>query len=113
MHSRPFGPARTLVSEVGLGTWQLGGAEWGDVAEADALAVLRTAYDAGVTFFDTADIYGSGRSETLIGQFLKDSPSARKNVLIATKLGRRSDPPNGWPQNFTLEGMRRHTQESL
>lgn len=110
MQFRPFGNTTTPVSVVGLGTWQLGGTEWGDVPEADALAVLHRAVDAGTNFFDTADIYGAGRSETLIGRFLRQT---RAPVLVATKLGRRFDAPNGWPQNFTLEFVRRHTQESL
>ena len=57
---------------VGLGCWQLG-ADWGDVSEADAMALLHAAVDAGVTFFDTADAYGDGRSEQLIGRFLAAS----------------------------------------
>jgi aryl-alcohol dehydrogenase-like predicted oxidoreductase len=93
-----------------LGTWQLGGSEWGDVAESDALATLSAAADAGVTFFDTADIYGQGRSESLIGQFLKGRED-RDRFFIATKLGRSSDP--GWPQNFEPATIRLHTERSL
>ena len=74
------------MSVVGLGTWQLG-ADWGDVSEADALAVLDAAAEAGVTFFDTADVYGDGRSERLIGRFLADRPDTP--VTVATKMGRR------------------------
>lgn len=113
MKRRPFGGTSDQVSEVGLGTWQLGGTEWGDISEETALDVLQTAYDAGTNVFDTADIYGGGLSETLIGKFLKKMGPASKNVHIASKLGRRFDDPNGWPGNFTLEAMRRHTQESL
>lgn len=96
-----------MVSEVGLGTWQLG-ADWGTVTDAAALATLRAAYDAGFTLFDTADVYGMGRSETLIGKFLKET---KANVFVATKLGRFSPP--GWPANFTREGVRAHTEASL
>ena len=64
------------VGVVGLGCWQLG-ADWGEVDEADALAVLHAAVDAGVTFFDTADVYGDGRSEQLIGRFLRERPRRR------------------------------------
>jgi aryl-alcohol dehydrogenase-like predicted oxidoreductase len=71
MHHRPFGKSNDQVSEVGLGTWQLGGTEWGNITDATALEVMQTAFDNGTTFFDTADIYGGGRSETLIGQFIK------------------------------------------
>lgn len=75
------------VSVVGLGTWQLG-ADWGQVEEADALAVLDAAAGNGVTFFDTADVYGDGRSETLIGNWLVANPGA--GVHVATKMGRRA-----------------------
>ena len=109
MNSRIFGKTGRLVGEVGLGTWQIGG-NWGDVTDETALATLRAAYEAGTTFFDTADVYGGGRSETLIGRFLKES-KARDQLFIATKLGRRGDP--GWPKNFTREVVRQHTEDSL
>jgi aryl-alcohol dehydrogenase-like predicted oxidoreductase len=109
MKQRPFGTTGVRVSEVGLGTWQIGGTEWGDVTDEQALAVLQAAADAGITLLDTADIYGGGRSESLIGRFLK-TPAGR-NMVVVTKLGRRGDP--GWPENFTLATARRHTQDSL
>ena len=62
MEQRTLGRTGREVSVVGLGTWQLG-ADWGDVSEDDALAVLEASVEAGVTFFDTADVYGDGRSE--------------------------------------------------
>ena len=77
------------VGVVGLGCWQLGGG-WGEVDENDALGVLHAAVDAGVTFLDTADVYGDGRSETLIGRFLKERGS--QGLVVATKAGRRADP---------------------
>lgn len=109
MNSRIFGKTGRLVSEVGLGTWQIGG-NWGEVTDESALAALKAAYDAGTTFFDTADVYGDGRSETLIGRFLKEN-KVRDQLFIATKLGRRGDP--GWPKNFTREVVRKHTEDSL
>jgi aryl-alcohol dehydrogenase-like predicted oxidoreductase len=72
------------VSVVGLGTWQLGG-DWGDVSEDAADSVLEAAVDAGVTFFDTADVYGDGRSETFCGRLHERHPE----VFVATKMGRR------------------------
>jgi aryl-alcohol dehydrogenase-like predicted oxidoreductase len=72
------------VSAVGLGTWQLG-ADWGDVSAEAADEVLETAVDAGVTFFDTADVYGDGRSETFCGRLHARHP----DVFVATKMGRR------------------------
>jgi aryl-alcohol dehydrogenase-like predicted oxidoreductase len=75
------------VGVVGLGAWQLG-ADWGSVSEDDALATLAAAVDAGVTFLDTADVYGDGRSERLIARFLRERPDA--GVTVATKVGRRA-----------------------
>jgi aryl-alcohol dehydrogenase-like predicted oxidoreductase len=75
---------RRTVSVVGLGTWQLG-ADWGDVGPDAAQQVLETAYDHGVTFFDTADVYGDGRSEEFCSQLRERHP----DVFIATKMGRR------------------------
>ncbi|WP_344827834.1 aldo/keto reductase [Actinocorallia longicatena] len=94
------------VSVVGLGTWQLG-ADWGDVEEKDALAVLDAAVESGVTFFDTADVYGDGRSETLIGRYLRDRPDA--GIFVATKMGRRMEQI---PENYVLENFRAWTDRS-
>ncbi len=106
MRARPLGNVGVSVGEVGLGTWQFGG-DWGDVSEEGALATMRAAFESGTTFFDTADVYGLGRSETLIGRFLKDH---RCDIFVATKLGRFPDP--GGPENFSLESFRRFTQAS-
>ena len=108
MHFRLFDHTGFEVSEIGLGTWQLGGADWGDVDESQALDILRAAFEGGVNFFDTADVYGLGRSEELIGKFLKQVP---KKIFVATKLGRFPEP--GWPANFSLESLRAHTEASL
>ena len=109
MHLRTFGGDAARVSEVGVGTWQFGGTEWGNVAEADALSTLRAAAEAGITFLDTADIYGLGRSERLIGGFLRDNPSYKP--FVATKLGKNPDP--GGAANMTLASFRKHTEASL
>jgi aryl-alcohol dehydrogenase-like predicted oxidoreductase len=100
---------RVGVSEVGLGCWQIGGDQWGDVSDDDALEVLRASADAGVTFLDTADVYGAGRSEELIGHFLKDYP--RDRFFVASKFGRFPRP--GWPGNFEPKTIREHTENSL
>jgi aryl-alcohol dehydrogenase-like predicted oxidoreductase len=112
MKTRIFGGTGRAVGEVGLGTWQLG-AGWGEVTEETALATLRAAYEAGTTLFDTADVYGMGRAETLIGRFLKEikTGDGRAPVYVATKLGRFSPP--GWPENFSRAGIRQHTEASL
>ena len=75
MDTRTLGRTGRSVSVVGLGTWQLG-ADWGEVSESDALAVLEASAEAGVTFYDTADVYGDGRSEQIVGRFLADHPDA-------------------------------------
>jgi aryl-alcohol dehydrogenase-like predicted oxidoreductase len=106
MEQRTLGRAGRSVSVVGLGTWQLG-ADWGDVSEADARAVLDASVEEGVTFFDTADVYGDGRSETLIGRFLADNPGA--DLTVATKMGRREEQV---PENYVLENFRTWTDRS-
>ncbi|MGW6513504.1 aldo/keto reductase, partial [Streptomyces niveus] len=100
MDKRVLGRTGREASVVGLGTWQLG-ADWGDVVEADAFAVLDAALESGVTFFDTADVYGDGRSEQLIGRFLKNRPDA--DVFVATKMGRRAEQR---PENYSLDNFR-------
>ncbi|CAN5324752.1 aldo/keto reductase [soil metagenome] len=94
------------VSAIGLGTWQLG-ADWGSVDPADAAAILDASVQAGVTFFDTADVYGDGRSERAIGAYLTRNGDVP--VTVATKMGRRG-PQN--PDEFTLENFRRWTERS-
>ncbi len=108
MKQREFGRSGFKVSEIGLGTWQLGGADWGEIDEPTALSTLQAASETGVNFLDTADVYGLGRSETLIGKFLKGCPD---RIFVATKLGRFPQP--GWPGNFTFESLRAHTEASL
>ena len=109
MNTRPFGTTGWDVSEVGLGCWQLG-ADWGDVPEQEAMAILRAAADAGVNFFDTADVYGLGRSESLVGKLLKERGGAGR-IHVATKMGRFPDP--GMPANFSLDVMRKHAEASI
>jgi aryl-alcohol dehydrogenase-like predicted oxidoreductase len=106
MEQQVLGRTGRLVSAVGLGTWQLG-ADWGEVSESDARAVLEASLEAGVTFFDTADVYGDGRSEQAIGSFLKDHPDA--GITVATKMGRRMDQV---PENYVLQNFREWTDRS-
>jgi aryl-alcohol dehydrogenase-like predicted oxidoreductase len=108
MKYRPF--KDVSVAEVGLGTWQLGSADWGNVNEAEAIQILQSYVNAGGNFIDTADVYGMGVSESVIGKFLK---TVNTEIFVATKLGRRGDDVNGWPQNFTYDAMKRHAEESL
>ncbi|MEJ5946202.1 aldo/keto reductase [Pseudokineococcus basanitobsidens] len=109
METRRLGRTGRDVGAVGLGTWQLGG-DWGDVSEDDALAVLRAALDEGVTLLDTADVYGDGRSERLIGRFLADLPEDDR-PLVATKAGRRADPFEA--AQYTAENLRAWVARSL
>ncbi|GAB3580358.1 aldo/keto reductase [Leifsonia lichenia] len=106
MQQRTLGKTGRTVSVIGLGTWQLG-ADWGDVSEQDALAVLDAAVAEGVTFFDTADVYGDGRSERLIGAYRAAHPEAP--LTVATKMGRREAQD---PDNFTLAKFREWTDRS-
>ena len=108
MNHRPFGKTGVRVSEIGLGCWQLGGSDWGDVSDEQAMETLAAAVESGVDFFDTADVYGLGRSETLVGQFLKQT---RAKIFVATKLGRFPEP--GGSANHSLATFRQHTEASL
>jgi aryl-alcohol dehydrogenase-like predicted oxidoreductase len=85
MRYRPLGKTGLQSSEIGFGAWAIG-ADWGDVDDEQSLRALHAAADAGVTFFDTADVYGDGRSERLIARFRKER---REPIVVATKIGRR------------------------
>ncbi|MGB6453845.1 MAG: aldo/keto reductase, partial [Streptosporangiaceae bacterium] len=103
MEHRRLGRTQNEVSVVGLGCWQLG-SDWGStpLSEADGLAILHAAVDAGVTFLDTADNYGDGISEAMIGKFL--SARGRDGLTVATKMGQRADPHVA--EAYTLENFR-------
>jgi aryl-alcohol dehydrogenase-like predicted oxidoreductase len=100
MEHRTLGRTGRPVGVVSLGAWQLG-ADWGDVSEDDARAVLDAAVDAGVDFIDTADVYGDGRSETFIGRLLADRGG--DDLFVATKMGRRAEQ---LPENYNRENFR-------
>ncbi|MDZ7799773.1 MAG: aldo/keto reductase [Trueperaceae bacterium] len=103
MEKRRLGSTGYHVSMIGFGGWAIGGA-WGDVPEEDALAALRTALDEGVTFLDTADVYGDGRSERLIARVLNElPPKERARITVATKVGRRLDPHV--PEGYVYENL--------
>ncbi|TPP10698.1 aldo/keto reductase [Rhizobium glycinendophyticum] len=89
MRQHSFGRTEFTVSDIGFGAWQIGGS-WGEVSEADGRAALNAALDAGMTFVDTADVYGDGRSEKIIADVLKARGGARP--MVATKAGRRLNP---------------------
>jgi aryl-alcohol dehydrogenase-like predicted oxidoreductase len=98
------------IAEIGLGTWQLGSLDWGVVDEQEAFDILSAYVEKGGNFIDTADVYGMGVSEAVIGRFLKQSG---KKVYVATKLGRRQDKDYGWPANFSYDAMKAHVESSL
>lgn len=85
MQLRRLGRTGFQVSEIGFGAWAIGGS-WGSTDDATSLAAMHAAVDAGVTFFDTADVYGDGRSERLVGQLLRERDEP---LVVATKFGRR------------------------
>lgn len=89
MRQHSFGRLPFTVSEVGFGAWQIGGS-WGDVSEQDGRDALHAALDAGMTFIDTADVYGDGRSERIVAEVLKSRSGPRP--MVATKAGRRLSP---------------------
>ena len=88
MKYRKFGSLDWNVSEIGLGCWQIG-ADWGEVSEDKAKEVLKSSFENGVNFFDTADVYGMGRSEKFVGEFIK---SVSERIYVATKAGRQINP---------------------
>jgi aryl-alcohol dehydrogenase-like predicted oxidoreductase len=85
MRINPLGrQSGVMVSDVGLGMWAVAGSEWGDVEDEATLEAVEASLDAGVTFFDTADVYGAGHSEELLGQAMK---GRRERFVVATKIG--------------------------
>lgn len=108
MEYRSLGSSGLEVSAVGFGGWPIGGT-WGPVDESDAMAALHAAVDSGITFFDTADRYGDGRSERLIGRLLNERSDGR--IVVATKAGRRLDPHVA--EGYTLANLERFVDRSL
>ena len=107
MKYRKLGNTDIRVSEVGFGVWTVSTNWWGEVSEPDGIALLRRALDLGITYFDTADTYGSGRGETILAQALADR---RSEVVIGTKFGYdfysaperkdHSERPQKWDPHF-------------
>ncbi|MER9004140.1 MULTISPECIES: aldo/keto reductase [unclassified Mesorhizobium] len=108
MQSRKFGRTGKSVSEIGFGAWAIGAA-WGEVNDDDAVAALHAALDAGVSFLDTADVYGDGRSEKLIARVMKERGGARP--FIATKAGRRL--PKQTVEGYSVENLTGWIDRSL
>jgi aryl-alcohol dehydrogenase-like predicted oxidoreductase len=106
MNKRILGKTNIEISEIGLGCWQFGG-DFGPMDEETAFAIMQMAVDTGTTFFDTADVYGAGRSESLIGRFINDSEVP---ITIASKFGRNSDV---FPDQYTRDKLRETVNGSL
>ena len=98
MNYRDLGGTGFKVSEISFGAWAIGN-DWGNVSDSESLAALHRAVDLGVNFFDTADVYGDGRSEKLLAQLKKDRP---EEIIMATKAGRRLAQI---AENFTIENL--------
>ncbi|HOW87787.1 MAG TPA: aldo/keto reductase, partial [Candidatus Omnitrophota bacterium] len=85
MKERCLGRTGLSVSEIGFGGWAVAGGSYGPVRDTDSLDALEAAWESGVNFFDTADVYGEGHGEELLGEFLKEKP--RDRAVVATKGG--------------------------
>ena len=108
MKERKFGNTGALVSEIGLGTWQLG-TRWGDpFNHEEAMKILKIADEAGITFVDTADVYNGGESERTIGEYIKAHPG---RFYVTTKCGRRLKPHTA--DMYTPEAIRGFIDASL
>ncbi len=106
MNFRQLGKSGFRISEIGLGCWQFGG-DWGNIPSQTAHEILSEAIENGINFFDTADVYGNGRSEKIIGQFLKGTS---ETIFVATKIGR-----NGgmYPNRYSEQKIRKGIEASL
>ena len=107
MKYRTLGRTGWKVSEISFGAWAIGGA-WGDVSDAESLAALHAALDGGVNFFDTADVYGDGRSERLLAKLRQER---KEKFYIATKAGRRL--PQQTPEGYSRKNLTAWIERSL
>jgi aryl-alcohol dehydrogenase-like predicted oxidoreductase len=107
MEYREFGRTGWKVSAISFGAWAIGGT-WGDVKDEESLAALHRALDLGVNFFDTADVYGDGRSEKLLAQLKRERS---EKFYVATKVGRRSDPHIA--ESYIRENLTAYVERSL
>jgi aryl-alcohol dehydrogenase-like predicted oxidoreductase len=107
MEYRELGRTGWSVSVISFGGWAIGGT-WGDVRDAESMAALHTAVDMGVNFFDTADVYGNGRSERLLGELLKERS---ETIYVATKAGRRSNPHTA--DSYNRKNLTAYVERSL
>ncbi len=108
MNYRTLGKTGWKVSEISLGTWQVGGG-WGQAFDPKkAEEILHTAFDQGINFVDTADVYDGGQSEAAVGRAVKERT---EKIYVATKCGRRIQPHSN--EGYTPERLRKHVEDSL
>ncbi|MDK2981763.1 MAG: hypothetical protein PWQ55_2110 [Chloroflexota bacterium] len=107
MNYRTLGRTGWKVSEISFGSWAIGGT-WGEVDDSESLAALRRAVELGVNFFDTADVYGDGRSERLLAQLKRE---CGEEIHIATKAGRRLD--HQYAEGYNRENLEKFVGRSL
>src|SRR5512146_369966 len=107
MEYRELGRTGWKVSAISFGAWAIGGT-WGPVEDKDSLAALNRAVDLGVNFFDTADVYGDGRSERLLARLRRER---REPFYVATKAGRRLDPHVA--EGYSRKNLTRFVERSL
>lgn len=110
MRYRPLGRTGLTVSEIGFGTWGLGGDSYGPVDDEVSRAALRAAFDRGITFYDTSDLYGTGHSESVLGAALED---VRERIVIGTKVGLLPHSGFAMPQDFSVGHLRDGLAASL
>src|SRR5512140_3384914 len=117
MEHRRFGSTDLTVSAVGFGAWGIGGPAmvgstpigWGTVDDTNSVAALKRAFERGVTLYDTADFYGLGHSEDLIGQVFGGKP----DIAVATKVGQRISPDNSIAADYSREYIVKACELSL
>ncbi|MFQ5754331.1 MAG: aldo/keto reductase [bacterium] len=110
MEYRTLGSTGLRVSVVGLGTWTMGGRWWGPAKDSDSVAAIQKALELGVNFIDTADVYGFGHSEKILGQTLGEQ---RKHVILATKVGIRWNNKGQLKNDLSREYILTALDESL
>lgn len=110
MNYRKLGNTGIEVSEIGFGTWGLGGDAYGPTEDSDSITALRSAFDLGITFYDTSDLYGDGRSEKVLGEAVADF---RDQVIITSKVGLLPHDGFDMPCDFSREHIRNGIEGSL
>jgi len=111
LEKRTLGKSGIEITKIGVGLWAIGGGEWGEVQDRESLNMIDAALDMGINFFDTADVYGDGHSEELLGQAMK---GRRDEFVVATKIGWRGfDGDKGVSQYDTVEKLVEGVESNL